>query len=126
MNSAPLSRGGGVQRRIQPHRRVRNRGTRHQQLLLDDLNDHVLAIVVDFLFEIDDSKGQYPTLYPSSGPYFRKHRSTLNLSVVNKRLRAICISKLFRDIHRHSKTMGQLNRQLKDIELNVQILASVK
>jgi hypothetical protein len=97
-----------------------------QQLLLDGLNEDVLAIIVDFLFDMDKLNGQYFYLYTNMGPYFRTHRSTLNLSVVNKRLRSACIHKLFRDIHRCSESMGWLNRQLKDIELNTQLLSSVR
>ncbi|KAF2444301.1 hypothetical protein P171DRAFT_473425 [Karstenula rhodostoma CBS 690.94] len=100
--------------------------TEDQQLLLDHLNDDVLAIIVDFLFDMDKLNGQYFYLYTNPGPYFRTHRSTLNLSVANKRLRSACIRKLFEDIHRCSSTIGHLNRQLKDIELNSQILSSIR
>lgn len=99
--------------------------TENQQLLLSDLNDDVLAIVVDFLYDMDELKHLFFRC-PYPGPYFRTHRSTLNLSVVNKRLRSVCIRKLFKDIFRCSSTMGQLNRQLKDIELTPQILSSIR
>jgi hypothetical protein len=94
-----------------------------QQLHLDGLNDDVLAILLDLLFDIDRPEAQW--LYYDK-PYFRRHSSTLNLSLVNRRLRFICIPKLFRDIFRLSTTMGQLNRQLKDIELNETVLSCVR
>ncbi|KAL5389889.1 hypothetical protein PMIN02_007153 [Paraphaeosphaeria minitans] len=78
------------------------------------------------LFDMDELNGQYIYLHTNPGPYFRTHRSVLNLSVANKRLRSVCIGNLFRDIHRCSSTMGQLNRQLKDIEPNSQILSSTR
>ncbi|KAK7192890.1 hypothetical protein PSPO01_00684 [Paraphaeosphaeria sporulosa] len=100
--------------------------TEDQQLLLDDLNDDVLAIIVDYLFDMDELNGQRIHLYINTGPYVRTHRSTFNLGVANKRLRSACIRKLFRDIHRCSSTMGQLNRQLKDTEPNSQNLSSIR
>lgn len=100
--------------------------TAHQHLLLDDLNDDVLSLIVDYLFDADELNGKYKYLYTNEGPYFRTHRSTLNLSVVNRRLRAVCVRKLFRDVHRCSESMGQLNRQLKDIELDAVLLGSIR
>jgi len=94
-----------------------------QQLLLDVINDDVLIMVVELLFDIDRVKE--PWLYYDK-PYFRCHSSTLNLSLVSRRLRSICIPKLFRDIFRLSTTMGRLNRQLKDIELNGAVLSCVR
>ena len=97
-----------------------------QELLLDGLNNDVLATIVDFLFNIDELSGKLYFVYDNPGPYIRTHRSLLNLSMVNKRLRSVCIPRLFRYIHRWSKTMGQLNRQLKDIEINPLILSSIR
>ena len=94
-----------------------------QQLLLDGLNDDVLTIILDLLFDLDRSVTPWSHYMK---PYFRRHTSTLNLSLVNRRMRYICIPKLFRNIFRMSKAMGQLNRQLKDIEINTSILSCVR
>lgn len=85
------------------------RTLRRQRLLLDHLNNDVLAIIVDFVFETDS---------PSQGCRLRSHKSTLALSLTNRRLRAMCIPVLFRDVFRATPSMGELNYRLRDLEGN--------
>jgi hypothetical protein len=94
-----------------------------QELLLDGMNNDVLAMILDLLFDMNKPQAEW--LYYDK-PYFRHHSSTISLSLVNRRLRSVCIPKLFRNIFRLSTTMGQLNRQLKDIELDKAVLSSVR
>ena len=76
---------------------------------LEDLNNDVLLIVVELLFEADPPSRSHP---------HRSHPSTLAFSLTSRRLRALCIPLLFRDVYRLTPTMGQLNHRLRDLEGN--------
>jgi hypothetical protein len=88
-----------------------------QHLRLDGLNNDVLAIVVDFICEIQEPQEVYEI--PKTSFEYRKKGSTLFcLSLVSKRMRAVSVPKLFESVFRYTPTMGDLNRRLRDIEGN--------
>ncbi|KAF2641420.1 hypothetical protein P280DRAFT_517624 [Massarina eburnea CBS 473.64] len=93
-----------------------------QTLLLDGLNSDVLAIIVELVFDID----WRVSIFYRYCWGFRVHTSALNLSLVNKRLRAACIWKLFRNVLRRDASMCQLNQGIKDIIHNSAILSAVR
>ncbi|EDU49206.1 hypothetical protein TUN199_03845 [Pyrenophora tritici-repentis] len=88
-----------------------------QQILLDGFNTDVLMMIIDHICSIEDPREPYYT--PISSFDFRKTGSIVFcLSLVNKRLRAVTIPTLFKNVFRSSISMGDLYRRLRDIEGN--------
>jgi hypothetical protein len=87
-----------------------------QRLLLEDLNNDVLSIIVEFVFE---NATQYRPMIPQTSFDSREIGSTVFcLSLTSKRMRTVCIPRLFQKISRLTYSMGDLNRRLRDIEGN--------
>lgn len=89
-------------------------------LLLEDLNNDVLSIIIDLLSDIDN-------LLRRGKPFNRRrdapsHKSLLSLSLTSKRMRAMCIPVLFKDVTRITPSLGELNFRLRDLEGNPLLL----
>ncbi|EOA89863.1 uncharacterized protein SETTUDRAFT_159420 [Exserohilum turcica Et28A] len=88
-----------------------------QRLLLDGLYTDVLSVIIDWICAEKEASHSYSVTRANHG--FRKKGGTLFcLSLVNKRMRSLCISKLFEKVFRYTASMGELNRRLRDIEGN--------
>lgn len=105
-----------------------------QHLRLDGLNNDVLAIIIDFVSEIElvrtidyhhtpvPARPLVPT-HPKDPKYRPFGSAIFALSLTNKRMRAFSIRKLFRHVSRTAGYMLELNKCLKHIEGRPWLLA---
>ncbi|CAO2656276.1 Nn.00g050790.m01.CDS01 [Neocucurbitaria sp. VM-36] len=87
-----------------------------QHLKLDGLNNDILAIIVDFICDVGRFERRLVWTHPKDSS-FRPYGSTLfSLSLVNRRMRAISVPELFRNVARMAGSIVEANKQLGDIE----------
>lgn len=97
--------------------------TPFQRVYIWSLPNELLFLIVNFVFEGDETD---PSFRSNTTPHFRSHKSTLNFSLVNKRMRDICIPRLFHDVHQHVNALGRLNPRLIALEKNPRLFDYIR
>ena len=87
-----------------------------QQLTIQSLNNDVLYVIVDFVCAMEVTQHNYSN--PKTSFDFREGSTLFCLSLVSKRMRAVCVSQLFEKVSPYAYSMGGLNHRLRDIEGN--------